>query len=171
MNWEAAGAIGEIVGAGAVVLTLIYFSFQLRQNTKSVNSTNFNSAMQGFNSFNAVLMADTKLTGLFYKGHADPQSLGDDERLQYAQMMACVANIYRNLLHQYLDGSLPEEYWNLHAKEAQQAFLTKGGMYFKTLGPSYGDLFDYLDQLPIDGDLAFSQSIWPVDIPQSKPEV
>jgi hypothetical protein len=30
MNWEAIGAIGEIVGALAVVLTLVYLAFQVR---------------------------------------------------------------------------------------------------------------------------------------------
>ena len=36
MNWHAIGAIGEIVGATAVVVTLIYLSIQMRQNTASV---------------------------------------------------------------------------------------------------------------------------------------
>lgn len=36
MNWEALGALGEIVGAAAVVLTLIFLTVQLRQNTKAV---------------------------------------------------------------------------------------------------------------------------------------
>ena len=35
VNWDAVGAIGEIVGALAVVATLIYLSIQLRQNTRS----------------------------------------------------------------------------------------------------------------------------------------
>lgn len=30
MNWDALGAIGEVVGAVAVVVTLVYFSIQLR---------------------------------------------------------------------------------------------------------------------------------------------
>ena len=34
MNWEAAGAIGEIVGAAAVVATLIYFGLQMRQSAR-----------------------------------------------------------------------------------------------------------------------------------------
>jgi hypothetical protein len=33
MNWEAIGAIGELFGALAVVLTLIYLATQVRQNT------------------------------------------------------------------------------------------------------------------------------------------
>ena len=35
MNWEALGAIGEIVGAVAVVVTLGYLAVQIRQNTRS----------------------------------------------------------------------------------------------------------------------------------------
>jgi hypothetical protein len=34
MNWEAIGAIGEIVGAATVVATLFYLAIQIRQNTK-----------------------------------------------------------------------------------------------------------------------------------------
>ena len=34
MNWQAIGAMGEILGAAAVVLTLFYLGVQIRQNTK-----------------------------------------------------------------------------------------------------------------------------------------
>lgn len=34
MDWEAIGAIGEVVGAAAVVFSLIYVGTQIRQNTK-----------------------------------------------------------------------------------------------------------------------------------------
>ncbi len=34
MNWDAIGAIGEVVGAIAVVATLFYLAFQIRQNTQ-----------------------------------------------------------------------------------------------------------------------------------------
>jgi hypothetical protein len=51
MNWEAIGAIAELVGAGAVVLTLIYLSIQLRQNTVQVT----HSAMATI-AFTALLL-------------------------------------------------------------------------------------------------------------------
>ena len=38
MNWEAIGAIGEIVGAIAVVITLLYLASQTRQNTKATHA-------------------------------------------------------------------------------------------------------------------------------------
>ena len=34
MNWEAAGAIGEIIGAVAVVGTLVYLALQIRMQNK-----------------------------------------------------------------------------------------------------------------------------------------
>ena len=34
MNWEAVSAIGEIVGAMAVLLTLIYLAVQVKQTRK-----------------------------------------------------------------------------------------------------------------------------------------
>lgn len=34
MNWDAIGAIGEIVGAIAVVATLVYLARQIQQNTR-----------------------------------------------------------------------------------------------------------------------------------------
>ena len=35
MNWEAIGAISEMIGAAAVVVTLLYLVKQIRQNTES----------------------------------------------------------------------------------------------------------------------------------------
>ena len=34
INWEAAGTIGEIVGAIAVFATLVYLARQMRQNNE-----------------------------------------------------------------------------------------------------------------------------------------
>ena len=38
MNWDAVGAIGEIVGALAVVITLVYLAIQVRQNTRHLQA-------------------------------------------------------------------------------------------------------------------------------------
>jgi hypothetical protein len=36
MNWEAIAATGELIGASAVVVSLIYLAAQIRQNTRQV---------------------------------------------------------------------------------------------------------------------------------------
>jgi hypothetical protein len=39
MNWDAIGAIGEILGAAAVLATLFYLAAQIRQNTISTRTS------------------------------------------------------------------------------------------------------------------------------------
>ena len=43
MNWEAIGAIGEVLGAIGVIVTLVYLAGQLRQNTKELRSARHES--------------------------------------------------------------------------------------------------------------------------------
>ena len=49
MNWEAIGAIGEIVGAAAVVFSLTYLALQLRANTRTMRR-NMPSCRQWWNA-------------------------------------------------------------------------------------------------------------------------
>ena len=53
MNWEAVGAIGEVVGALAVVATLIYLASQIRQNMMS----NRNAALETISAQNAAWLS------------------------------------------------------------------------------------------------------------------
>lgn len=48
MNWGAVGTIGEIVGAVAVVITLVCLAMQIRQNTKAVQAAAIDSATHTF---------------------------------------------------------------------------------------------------------------------------
>ena len=47
MNWDAISAIGELIGAVAVVITLLYVAVQIKQNTE------FLSAQTAYNYFKA----------------------------------------------------------------------------------------------------------------------
>lgn len=68
MNWDAIGAIGEIVGAGAVVLTLIYLSIQLRQNTEALRSTAWQAIQDGEHQFDTSLVHDPQVLAVFLRG-------------------------------------------------------------------------------------------------------
>jgi len=43
MNWEAVGAVGEILGAIAVLITLGYLAVQIRQNTRAMKTSALSS--------------------------------------------------------------------------------------------------------------------------------
>ena len=46
MNWDALGAIGEIVGALGVIATLAYLAVQVRQNTGAIRGATLNAVTQ-----------------------------------------------------------------------------------------------------------------------------
>jgi hypothetical protein len=49
VNWEATGAAGEVLGAIAVLVTLIYLATQVRQSN---NLARFNATTEIINQFN-----------------------------------------------------------------------------------------------------------------------
>ncbi len=40
MDWNALGAIGQIVAAAGVIISLVYLSRQIAQNTRSLKNAN-----------------------------------------------------------------------------------------------------------------------------------
>ena len=56
MNWEAVGAIAESLGAFGVIVTLLYLTTQLRQNTRALRSSTtqtYRSETNALNDFSA----------------------------------------------------------------------------------------------------------------------
>ena len=51
MNWEAIGAIGEILGAVAVLVTLVYLTTQIRQNTQTTRAKTYSSTTDGWHNY------------------------------------------------------------------------------------------------------------------------
>ncbi len=61
VNWGAIGAIGEILGAIAVFVTLIYLAAQIRQNTKSVTTATYDSVTSGITQVNIAVASHPDL--------------------------------------------------------------------------------------------------------------
>lgn len=55
MNWEAIGAVGEIIGAMAVVLSLIYLAIQVRQNSNMARAESQLRLLANFREFSNAL--------------------------------------------------------------------------------------------------------------------
>ena len=90
MNWEAIGAVGEIVGAAAVVVTLIYVAVQVRQNTRSIDesrelavATAFDEHDRMFNEWYELLSSSRESAEVWYKGtHGDSLDAVDMNRYE-----------------------------------------------------------------------------------------
>jgi hypothetical protein len=70
MNWEAIGAIGEIVGAIAVFVTLLYLGIQLRLNTRALKSSTFQEISASTAETMQVIASTPGMSELIVKSQA-----------------------------------------------------------------------------------------------------
>ena len=113
MNWEAVGAVGEILGAIAVFVTLIYLALQIRQ----VNRVNASAVRQNFYDFTAQQMLhgtdSFKFHAMLDRACMTDQELSEGERFQLFRFFQGVFVGYQCAFIQYRNGVLGEEDWNV----------------------------------------------------------
>ena len=86
MNWEAIGAVGEIVGAVAVVLTLIYLAVQVRHNARAAEDASFRDTFSASNAHLAS-MAEEPNAEIILKGLRKFSSLNSKEKYIFDNLM------------------------------------------------------------------------------------
>jgi len=79
VDWNAIGAIGEVVGATGVIATLIYLSVQIRQNTKAVRGAALDAVTE---RKQFELKWSSEIAGAFRKSVENPDALTHEETWQ-----------------------------------------------------------------------------------------
>ena len=110
MNWEAIGTIAEIIGAAAVVISLLYVATQIRQNTRQIRVATHEGTNRDFRQFTREVLT-AGLTDVFVRGLEDPESLDDNQKLDFAFMMYDLFKAFENVHYHYLHGTLGEDAW------------------------------------------------------------
>jgi hypothetical protein len=146
MNWEAISAIGQIVGALAVLITLIYLAVQLKQNTAAVATSTYESTMTGFNDINVVVASVPELASLLDRGCQNTGTLTSNEIVQFNFILRCYTNQWWKLFKLYERGSLPLREWKIFAQEASQFFEQPGCKPFREQNALFADLYLEFDK-------------------------
>ncbi len=109
MNLDSLANLGEIVGAVAVVVSLIYLAVQIRQSTESQRTENYARALDRLSAMQSLLSQDDELSRLFAKGVHDVSVLTPQERIQFTWSMYEVFGAFEFLFHAAQTRSVPEE--------------------------------------------------------------
>ena len=104
MNWEAASAVAELIGAIAIIVSLIYLTTQIRQNTKSIQTANYGTWIEAAGSANALVANSANHLEDALQGN---RPLGSAEewtfRLHMMQLLNGFEAIYLFHLHKTID--------------------------------------------------------------------
>ncbi len=87
MNWEAIGAIGEILGAIAVLATLVYLAAQIRQNSRFVQAATYHSTSRARNEFNFAVATTPELSALLIRAGDKSTTLDAEEQQRFDALM------------------------------------------------------------------------------------
>ncbi len=82
MNWEAIGAIGELIGAAAVVLTLLYLVKQIKQNTESTEAVGLQTWQSDSAAHWLAMAQNSELSRNVATCVYDSRDLSDDNWVQ-----------------------------------------------------------------------------------------
>jgi hypothetical protein len=130
VNWDAIGAIGQIVGAIAVIATLGYLARQIKQQNASTSLNVQNGVLDELSRLNELLASDETLAVLFNKGVFDPDELSDGEAAQFSWMLRFCSNVYIKLHHLRQEGLVSQSDWENQAMQGSFLFNSPGGKKF-----------------------------------------
>ena len=112
MNWEAVGAIGEIVGAAAVVISLIYLALQIRAQNREARRAAMHEFSEGFRDTMATFASDSEIAKIFIRGNDDFAGLSDDEKLRMIVGWQRMFRVWEEGYHEYKAARLEARIWN-----------------------------------------------------------
>jgi hypothetical protein len=135
MNWDAIGAVGEIAGAAGVIITLIYLSLQIRQNTRASRITAVQTAAESSAKFTELLATDGELCDIFWQGLADPDELSGAEFRRFASIINAFLRREAVNYRLFLEGHLPPEDWEARQRNLAILLVRPGVHRYLEMAP------------------------------------
>ena len=157
-NLESLASLGEIVGAIAVVVSLLYLAVQVRQNTRAQRLENASRILDRTASMQGALSRDPAMSVLFSKGVSDPSKLTTQERIQFTWAMYEFFGALEFMFLAANENSIPEEIWQRWSSAAAWWLTFPGVQAWWNARPiPFADSFSsyiesLLDDNPIDAE-------------------
>ncbi len=107
-------SIAEIIGAAAVVASLLYVGYEIQRNTKVALATNRQAIASRAQEL-ALYSAETNIYGLLFDPNSIDAELTESERNSVIAYVGALLRTTEEAYLLYRDGMLDEEYWGTRA--------------------------------------------------------
>ena len=99
MNWDAIGAVGELVGASGVIISVAYLAIQIKKQTAEARLAATRELAAQHQDGLKLIAADPALSKIYLKAIRDYRSLPDEEKVRISIVFN---DIFRNTEQRYL---------------------------------------------------------------------
>lgn len=111
MNWEAIGAVGEVLGALGVIATLGYLAVQVRQNTRTSRASALSLALRDISE---LTNHNERYVASLFRAEQGA-ALASEEAVHMVERHVSIMRTYENFWLQWKLGSLTEEQFDRYA--------------------------------------------------------
>lgn len=112
MDIETLALIAEVVGGFAVVVSLLYVAFQVRQNTSALKVSTLQDLVANQNAAHDIIANNPDLADLMVKADRDYENLSEAERKRFTSTCFSLFNVlqtaYSNNQAKLMDAELWE---------------------------------------------------------------
>ena len=151
MNWEAIGAVGEIMGALGVILSLVYLASQIRAQNRESRMAAATEWTNEWNEFAVSFAEHPVLAELWVRGSQDFFSLNPVEVIQFSAQIGRFFRVAEGFHDQYSQGRLDLKTWRGLARALEDiAGLPGVKSWWPTRSHWYSDSFITFVQPYID---------------------
>jgi hypothetical protein len=127
MNWDAIGAVAEILGSITVVITVVYLTVQIRQSGKAAKSVSTNQTRSAAVEVLSAISSNTDSVKTWTYGLNDRTSLEIHERIRFDLMIFQTLRVSETIFIEYREGLVSKDLWEGQWRGEQAILLTAGG--------------------------------------------
>jgi len=136
MNWDAIGAIAEVVGAIGVIGTLMYLAVELRKSTVATRQQSYHSIVTRRGEILDSFIQDKELMDIWIKAFSGGELDELDSNRCFYAMLNFMSH-FQDIYMQYYAGTIEEKVWEAERRMLGASFGQPGFLSWWTEAEQY----------------------------------
>ena len=149
MNWQAIGALGELLGGVVVLASLVFLAMQIRRHTQALRMSAAEESNRSFAAY-AAFFTQPGVSRLYRVGLASPDELDDDERITFNAVISTFFN-FQSHAHKVRASGISDMWSNERGMSTTAIYILRqpgGQRWWRQFRVAYDDDFQrYIDTL------------------------
>ena len=126
MNWEMLSAIGQVVAAIGVIISLIYLAVQIREQNKERRRAGINILTAQWSDLVKTGQESREFAALFLRGMHSFRDLDAPDKLSFSAFFTRYARNCEGMFIYYRDGALEKALWEQVERTMNDYFAYPG---------------------------------------------
>jgi hypothetical protein len=142
MTFAEISDLSQALGLVAVIVSLIFVAYQIRQHTRALKANSHHAVTNSFNAMHALIINDKKVARVYRLGMEGSELLDEDERLSFSFMLLGYMRIFETIHYQYITGCLEPKLFEAELNSLKYVVTAPGFLAWWpanpiTLSPEY----------------------------------